>query len=37
MWVPTVNVYAAELVFTRLRNYEYHPVWGFIAGQAWVR
>ena len=37
LWVPTVNVYAAELVSTRLRNYQYHPVWGFIASQAWVR
>jgi len=21
----------------RLRNYQYHPVWGFMADQAWVR
>jgi len=35
--VPTVNVYAAELVSARLRNYQYHPVWGFIARAAWVR
>ena len=37
LWVPTVNVYAAELVSSRLRNYQYHPVWGFIASAAWVR
>jgi hypothetical protein len=36
LWVPTVNVYAAELVSTRLRNYRNHPVWGFIASQAWA-
>jgi peptide/nickel transport system substrate-binding protein len=37
LWVPTANVYAAELVSARLRNYQYHPVWGFIASAAWVR
>jgi len=26
-----------ELVSARLRNYQYHPVWGFIARAAWVR
>ena len=36
-WVPTVNVGIAELVSPRLRNYQYHPVWGFMAAQAWVR
>ena len=36
-WVPTVNVGIAELVSGRLGNYQYHPVWGFMAAQAWVR
>ena len=26
-----------ELVSSRLRNYQFHPVWDFIADQAWVR
>jgi peptide/nickel transport system substrate-binding protein len=37
MWVPTVNVQAPELVSRRVRNYQYHPVWGFIADQVWLR
>jgi peptide/nickel transport system substrate-binding protein len=36
-WVPTVDPRAIELVSTRLRNYEFSPVWGFIADQAWLR
>jgi hypothetical protein len=32
-----VNVYAAQLVSSRLRNYQFHPVWDFIASQAWLR
>jgi hypothetical protein len=36
-WVPTVNAGVAELVSARLGNYQYHPVWGFMAAQAWVR
>jgi peptide/nickel transport system substrate-binding protein len=36
-WVPTVNVGVADFVSERLRNYRYHPVWGFLAAQAWLR
>jgi peptide/nickel transport system substrate-binding protein len=36
-WVPTVSVRAVELVSPRLRNYQFNPVWGFIADQAWLR
>jgi len=36
-WVPTVNIREVDLVSARLRNYEYNPVWGFLADQAWVR
>jgi ABC-type oligopeptide transport system substrate-binding subunit len=36
-WVPTVNPQEAELVSKRLANYQYNPVWGFIADQAWLR
>ena len=36
-WVPTVNVGVADLVSARVQNYQYHPVWGFMAAQASVR
>jgi peptide/nickel transport system substrate-binding protein len=36
-WVPTVDPRLVELVSPRLHNYEFSPVWGFIADQAWVR
>jgi peptide/nickel transport system substrate-binding protein len=36
-WVPTVNGREVELVSTRVHNYEYNPIWGFIADQAWLR
>jgi peptide/nickel transport system substrate-binding protein len=36
-WVPTVNAHAPELVSARLRNFEYNPIWDFIASQAWLR
>jgi len=36
-WVPTVSVRTTELVSGRLRNYEFNPIGGFIADQAWVR
>ena len=36
VWVPTVNVGVTEFVSRRLRNYEYHPVLGFLAAQAWL-
>ena len=37
IWVPTVNERQVDLVSRRLRNYEYNPVWGFLADQAWLR
>jgi peptide/nickel transport system substrate-binding protein len=37
LWVPTVNAHAPEFVSSRVRNYQFHPVWDFIASQAWVR
>jgi ABC-type oligopeptide transport system substrate-binding subunit len=36
-WVPTVASREVELTSERLRNYQYNPVWGFLADQAWVR
>ena len=37
IWVPTVNEREVDLVSGRLRNYEYNPVWGFLADQSWLR
>jgi hypothetical protein len=36
-WVPTVSLRGVELTSPRLGNYQYNPVWGFLADQAWVR
>jgi peptide/nickel transport system substrate-binding protein len=36
-WVPTVRPQEPELVSTRLHNYQFSPIWGFIADQAWLR
>ncbi|MGZ8795036.1 MAG: ABC transporter substrate-binding protein [Gaiellaceae bacterium] len=36
-WVPTVNSHAPELVSRRLGNFQYNPIWDFIADQAWLR
>jgi peptide/nickel transport system substrate-binding protein len=35
-WVPLVNLQSVDIVSKRLRNYQFNPVWGFIADQAWV-
>jgi YVTN family beta-propeller protein len=37
VWVPTVTLREVELTSRRLGNYEYNPVWGFLADQSWVR
>lgn len=36
-WVPTVNAREVDLVSKRLGNYEFNPVWGFLADQSWLR
>jgi peptide/nickel transport system substrate-binding protein len=36
-WAPMVNLGTAELVSKRLRNYQFNPLGGFIADQAWLR
>lgn len=36
-WVPTVNLRTVDLVSKRIRNYQYNPLWGFIADQVWLR
>jgi YVTN family beta-propeller protein len=37
VWVPTVTLREIEVTSRRLGNYEYNPVWGFLADQSWVR
>ncbi len=36
-WVPTVSLRSPEIVSRRVRNYQHSPLWGFIAGQVWLR
>ena len=35
-WVPFVLPRGVEVVSKRVGNYEFHPMWGFIADQAWL-
>jgi peptide/nickel transport system substrate-binding protein len=35
-WVPTVNLRQVDLVSSRLHNYQYNPVWGFLVDQSWL-
>ena len=35
-WVPAVTYPEIELTSRRLHNYQYNPVWGFLADQAWI-
>jgi DNA-binding SARP family transcriptional activator len=35
-WVPTVNLRQVDLVSSRLRNFQYNPVWGFLVDQSWL-
>jgi peptide/nickel transport system substrate-binding protein len=37
LWVPTATVGSPQFVSSRVRNYGFHPVWDFIADQAWLR
>jgi YVTN family beta-propeller protein len=37
VWVPTVTPREVEFTSSRLHNYEYNPVWGFLADQAWLQ
>ena len=37
LWVPTVQLNDQDFVSARLRNYQAHPVWGFMADQVWLR
>jgi YVTN family beta-propeller protein len=35
-WVATVDLNQVDIISKRLRNYEFNPVWGFVADQAIV-
>jgi ABC-type transport system substrate-binding protein len=35
--VPLVNPRLLELVSQRVRNYQFHPYWGLLADQMWLR
>jgi YVTN family beta-propeller protein len=35
-WVATVDLNQVDIISKRLRNYEFNPVWGFVADQAVV-
>jgi len=37
VWLPLVNPRLLDFVSTRVRNYEFHPIWGFIPDQVWLR
>jgi YVTN family beta-propeller protein len=37
LWVPTVTVRDIEITSSRLHNYQYNPLWGFLADQAWLQ
>jgi hypothetical protein len=37
VWVPTLTPREVDLTSNRLHNYEYNPVWGFLADQSWLQ
>jgi two-component SAPR family response regulator len=36
-WVPLLTPREVEFVSSRVRNYQYHPLWGALADQFWLR
>jgi peptide/nickel transport system substrate-binding protein len=36
-WLPLVNLHALDLLSPRVGNYEFHPQWGILLDQLWVR
>jgi DNA-binding SARP family transcriptional activator/ABC-type transport system substrate-binding protein len=36
-WLPTVNLQAVDFVSHRVGGYEFHPQWGILLDQLWVR
>lgn len=37
LWLPVFNLRMIDFVSTHLRNYQFHPYWGFLASQAWLQ
>jgi peptide/nickel transport system substrate-binding protein len=37
VWLPTVTPKATDLISARAGHYRYHPVWGALLDQLWVR
>jgi peptide/nickel transport system substrate-binding protein len=37
VWAPVVNEHGLDFVSARVRNYAFHPYWGLIADQLWLR
>ena len=35
--VPLINEHGIDFVSARVRNYQFHPYWGLIADQLWLR
>ena len=36
-WVPLLTPREVELISARVRNYQYHPIWGALVDQFWIR
>jgi peptide/nickel transport system substrate-binding protein len=36
-WLPTVTPTWVDFVSNRVGNYQFHPLWGILVGQLWVR
>ena len=36
-WVPLVTPREVEFVSSRVRNYQFNPIWGLLADQVWLR
>jgi peptide/nickel transport system substrate-binding protein len=37
VWLPLVNARLIDFVSARVRNYQFHPYWGIMADQLWLR
>jgi peptide/nickel transport system substrate-binding protein len=37
VWAPVVNEHGLDFVSARVHDYEFHPYWGLIADQLWLR
>ena len=37
IWVPTVTPYELDFLSSRVRNYQWNPVWGALIDQFWIR